>query len=162
MAITGKIVTLLNNGKAVLPRTSASAITDLLDSIYPVGSIYMSVTYHHPTDMFGGTWELISGRFLVGHGSNGVDLEVLAGDTGGEASHTLTVDEMPQHSHKGIKWLSSTGASFGVNDSGDATLRFSYNGGSSADALYTGREGGSQPHNNLPPYLAVYIWKRTA
>ena len=160
MAITGKVKTMYEDAlktKPVFPRTVPSAIPGLIDLIYPVGSIYMSVNSVSPETLFGGTWEQIQDRFLLASGST-----YSAGSTGGESSHTLTVDELPEHSHKGIKWRSSTGDSFGVNDSGDGILRLSYAVGSSTDLLYTGREGGSQPHNNMPPYLAVYMWKRTA
>ena len=71
---------------------------------YPVGSIYMSVNSTNPGELFGGTWKQIQGRFLLGQGSG-----YSAGAMGGEASHTLTVAEMPSHYHalcNLLEWLS--------------------------------------------------------
>ena len=65
------------------------------NEIYPVGSIYMSVNSTSPASLFGGTWEQLKDRFLIGAGNS---YEVNA--TGGEATHTLTIDEMPKHSHQ--------------------------------------------------------------
>ena len=65
------------------------------DKVYPVGSIYMSVNNTSPASLFGGTWEQLKDRFLLGCGdtySNGA--------TGGEASHVLTEEEMPSHEHE--------------------------------------------------------------
>lgn len=67
----------------------------LIDSIYPVGSIYMSVNSTNPQTLFGGTWQRIQGRFLFA-----ADSKHAAGSTGGEETHQLTVDEMPSHTHK--------------------------------------------------------------
>ena len=66
----------------------------LLNAIYPVGSIYMSVNSTSPATLFGGTWERIKDRFLLAAGD-----AYAAGGTGGEATHTLTEGEMPAHSH---------------------------------------------------------------
>ena len=63
-------------------------------SIYPVGAIYMSVSSTSPASLFGGTWEQIQNRFLLAAGDT-----YAAGKTGGEATHTLTVEEMPAHNH---------------------------------------------------------------
>lgn len=66
----------------------------IADLIYPVGSIYMNVNSTSPATLFGGTWEQLKDRFLLGAGDS-----YAAGDTGGSASHTLTTDEMPSHNH---------------------------------------------------------------
>lgn len=115
-------------------------------SVYPVGAIYMSVNSTYPGLLFGGTWVEIQGRFLFGR-----DGSHAAGSTGGEASHTLTVNEMLSHSHQ-------------LNvPNGHA---FALGGGSYYGYLHqnatTTAVGGGKPHNNMPPYLSVYIWKRTA
>ena len=65
---------------------------------YPVGSIYMSVNSTNPGELFGGTWEQIQGRFLLGQGSG-----YSAGAIGGEANHALSDNEMPSHRH----WITS-------------------------------------------------------
>ena len=130
----------------------------VLDNVYPVGSIYMNVNSTNPETLFGGTWEQIQGRFLLG--MNNV---YPAGSQGGEATHTLTVDEMPSHNHSMAygpeSSASSTGFSYGIA-AGSATN--SAGGRGYASNLGTFSAGGGQPHNNMPPYISVYIWKRIA
>lgn len=140
---------------------------NIFDLIYPVGSIYISVNSTNPGVLFGGTWEQIQGRFLLGMSSS-----YPAGSQGGEATHTLTASEMP--SHKGHL---SAGIAGGVPYG-----KGNYKGTLSSDKMtaygdsgrgwnvHAGNEmhpaseavGGGQSHNNMPPYLSVYIWKRTA
>ena len=117
-----------------------------LDFIYPIGSIYMSVNSISPQTLFGGTWTQIKDRFLLACGDTYTN-----GTTGGEATHKLTVNEMPSHNHV-LKKGNSLGDGSGIMWSN--TL-----GENAAGVNLT---GGSQAHNNMPPYLAVYIWKRTA
>ena len=121
-----------------------------LDMIYPVGSIYMSVNSTNPGTLFGGTWERIQDTFLLASGTS-----YTAGTTGGEATHTLTIDEMPSHGHNiagfaGVQAKSSSGYVFDFNGPGYWTNSYAIS------------QGGSKAHNNMPPYLAVYVWKRTA
>lgn len=141
----------------------------LVDLIYPVGSVYISFNNKaDPSMLFGGTWERIRNRFLWAATENGV-----MGETGGEESHTLTVDEMP--SHKGH--LSS-----GI--AGNAPIgKGNYKGYLNSNVMtqfpegnyrgwnvYIGNEmhpaseavGGGQPHNNMPPFIQVAMWKRIA
>ena len=138
----------------------------ILDNVYPVGSIYMNVNSTNPGTLFGGTWEQIQGRFLLGMSSS-----YPAGSQGGEAEHTLSTNEMPAHSHnfsyhetdQNKNWsdnnLQKIGTAYperlGVNMALGADW-------SSAGNLILTNIGGNQPHNNMPPYLSVYIWKRTA
>lgn len=114
---------------------------------YPVGSIYMSVNDTSPASLFGGTWEQLKDRFLLAAGD-----AYNAGLTGGEATHTLTIEEMPSHSHKmenvGLSW--STG-SFSYSVQYTEISSRGYN---------TNDVGGNLSHNNMPPYLVVYCWKR--
>lgn len=135
-----------------------TTVTSLLNLMYPVGSIYLSVNSASPQTLFGGTWVQLEDRFLLGAGS-----AYTAGATGGEATHKLTVSEMPSHIHdwKGYSGLAS------VNDS--AANKFPINGNSSwkAQSFYSTAKGpqsagGDTAHNNMPPYLVVYMWKRTA
>ena len=130
----------------------------VLDNVYPVGSIYMNVNSTNPGTLFGGTWEQIQGRFLLGMSSS-----YPAGSQGGEAEHTLTEDEIAPHKHAMAygpeSSASSTGFPYGIA-AGSATN--SAGGRGYASNLGTFSAGGGQPHNNMPPYLAVYIWKRTA
>lgn len=143
-------------------------VAQFVDMIYPVGSIYMSARSTSPATLFGGTWKQIMGRFLVGTGAPELnddgtspgDYSYAAGAKGGEATNTLTVSEMPSHNH----------AYSGSGDNTDYTwaapnlrLRYIYTEENPYPGILTSSyEGGGQPHNNLPPYLAVYMWQRTA
>ena len=131
-------------GTAIL--STASAGSRALDA-YPVGSIYMSVISANPGTLFGGTWERIQDMFLLAAGAT-----YGAGTTGGEATHTLTVDEMPSHTHT-YSIATTTG-----NDAGGDGVQY-YRTHSTATS---GSTGGGLAHNNMPPYIAVYVWKRTA
>lgn len=130
--------------------------TNIFDLIYPVGSIYMNVNSTNPGTLFGGTWKQIQGRFLLGRSSS-----YPVGSMGGEATHTLTVSEMPSHQHRfgvGITgnvsdYLGGSEAAYGI-EPGDTTK--------TGSNYYTNSIGGDAAHNNMPPYLSVYIWKRTA
>lgn len=143
----------------------------LLNAVYPVGSIYMSVNSASPATLFGGTWERLKDRFLLAAGDT-----YAAGAAGGEASHALVYAEMPSH-HHGVKIMyNQTG--FGQNASQyelyikkvDGSTFFGSSEATPEDYTNlnvrnlrpTTAAGSSQPHNNMPPYLAVYIWKRTA
>ena len=83
------------------------------------------------------------------------------GDTGGEETHTLTVDEMPSHNHVRGTYNTATEASgYGLSAGTGFQNRAQVNGSNSGNT--TGYSGGSKPHNNMPPYQAFYIWKRIA
>ena len=159
--------------------------TDTLKKVYPVGSIYMSTVSTNPATLFGfGTWEAMpAGRVLLAQGKSSWGTTYNAGSTGGEATHKLTVGELPTHSHTGninTKNLSGTFISKSVErDSSGIVSNISTNkvGNSSGGSGNTGTEytinashthtivinniGSSQAHNNIQPYIAVYIWKRT-
>ena len=133
----------------------AVAENDLLSKTYPVGAIYLSASETSPASLFGGTWERLKDRFLLAAGDS-----YTAGSTGGEANHTLTVDEMPSHLHTGSSNFLD-GATMGGSQSNRGV--FCIGGGWDISRYdLTGSTGGSQPHNNMPPYLAVYMWKRVA
>lgn len=112
-----------------------------------MGAIYLSTSSTSPQTLFGGTWQRIQDRFLLCAGAT-----YAAGSTGGEASHTLTVDEMPAHSHV----LAGDVQEWGT------PARPYFGAGQYDDTVETGSAGGGQAHNNMPPYLAVYAWRRTA
>ena len=130
----------------------------LLDMVYPVGSIYLSVSGTDPQTLFGGTWARLEDVFLLAAGAKHA-----AGSTGGEESHILTEPEIAPHKHAMAygpeSSASSTGFPYGIA-AGSATN--SAGGSGYASNLGTFSAGGGQPHNNMPPYLAVYTWKRTA
>lgn len=135
-----------------------SAIQQLINAmwskIYPVGSIYISTVSTSPSTLFGGTWEQIKDTFLLAAGTT-----YTAGTTGGEATHTLTVNEMPSHSHYQKRYWGSSGSANQAYTWGtEFTDAHAY--GSQIDTTHS--TGGGGPHNNMPPYLAVYVWKRTA
>lgn len=117
-------------------------------SAWPIGSIYISMVSTNPGTLFGGTWVRMENRFLLGAGSG-----YAAGATGGEAEHTLTGNEMPSHYHL-----------LAMNQAGESEYW-----GPMCAAMQDGYmvnmtkpAGGDQPHNNMPPYIAVYMWRRTA
>ena len=128
-------------------------VSTVLDKVYPVGAIYISVNSTNPKTLFGGTWVQIKDRFLLAAGTT-----YKAGTTGGEATHTLTTSEMPSHNH--AVYFPNTGAA-------DHSAPGNYPDGPSdstyyAVGSYTSSAGGDRAHNNMPPYLSVYMWKRTA
>ena len=123
----------------------------LLDYLHPVGSIYQSTDSTSPADLFGGTWEQIKDVFLLAAGNSHT-----AGSTGGEETHVLTAEEMANHTH-GYDYTGQSDAT------GTGAIKI-VSPGSTANA-YTGKATsncGGQAHNNMPPYLAVYTWRRTA
>lgn len=137
-----------------------------VDMIYPIGSIYMNINLIDPSILFGGTWVRIEARYLMGAGKPSknsydgfgqiTDGQIsglnFAPATLGEISHTLSVLEMPSHDHA---------ARYGDTAGGDGSgYRFSNTSGT--NRVMIENEGGGQAHNNLPPTLVVYMWKRTA
>ena len=136
-----------------------NGIKSFLDAVYPIGSIYMSVKATNPGTLFGGTWVAIAqGRCLVGVNTSDNDFKTPE-KTGGEKKHTLTVAEMPSHSHTiGTKNLWMQSPTYGNINPGATE------GANQADIEpnQTNVRGNNQPHNNLQPYLCVYIFKRTA
>lgn len=127
--------------------------SSIFDMIYPVGSIYMTDDPNfNPANSFTGSWTRIQDRFLLAAGTT-----YSSGAVGGSATHTLTVNEMPSHSHQALesnrKVDISSGSGYTVpvaNNYGD-TGRYS-----------TTSTGGGRAHNNMPPYLVVNVWKRVA
>lgn len=135
-------------------------VGDLKRSIYPVGSIYLSVESTSPASLFGGSWERIEDRFLLAAGDS-----YSVGDIGGEATHTLTIGEMPEHAHSignkpgtgGVpqEWFSQW--EWYIKDAW-----YQFNPGTTTLAARTQHSGSGNPHNNMPPYYTVYMWKRIA
>lgn len=146
-------------------KLGGKTIAEIMLALYPVGAVYISVNSTSPASLFGGTWEQIHGRFLLASGSPDANTdnrfgnitcgwEAVLGSTGGQDYHTLTVEEMPSHSHESqyVKpesgyqaagMMGSTGANWWSVD-------------------YIRATGGGQKHNNMPPYLAVNMWKRVS
>lgn len=133
----------------------------MLTTVYPVGAIYLSISSTSPASLFGGSWEQLKDRFLLGTGSTYSN-----GATGGEAAHTLTEAEMPKHRHVGIYANGDTKYEFpygAANQSVSSNLAAYTSGGKGgAHHWITAYTGGGSAHNNLPPYLVVYMWKRVS
>ncbi len=133
---------------------------NLVNLIYPVGSIYISTTSTSPATLFGGTWEEIQGRFLLGRDSSHA-----AGITGGSnttGSHILTVDEIPNHIHKTtVNAVGGMPYYFSAVSAAQGSC-FSYKENKEFSSTETGGGKGHTHGQNLPPYLSVYIWKRKA
>ena len=125
-----------------------SSFVNLLDVIYPVGSVIHTFSSVSPASTVGGTWTAIT-TFLYG--------STTSGETGGEEEHQLTVNEMPKHRHiaEGVWGLSvAPGFSGGTLKETGAGTQWQY--ASDPD------KGGNAAHNNMPPYTTCYIWQRTA
>lgn len=180
-----------DDSKAMTPKSTKAAILklapkqdiklDVLDIFYPVGTIYQSSDANfNPNEKWGGTWVKIENRFLLGSGSRGV------GAQGGEENVTLNVNQIPSHSHsrgttnitgafvtgkmaysespekQGIGAFSLIGTnSRTANGSEYSGGRYSFDATRTWNGI-TSSVGGSQAHNNMPPYEVVNIWKRTA
>lgn len=137
-----------SEGNLTVKSIKADVLTSdtTLNMIYPIGSIYLSVNETNPGSLFGGVWEQIKDKFLLSCGDTYQN-----GTTGGEEKHTLTVAEMPSHDH-------SYTLAYGLNDPAKG-----FNYGSQVAGRFSGfmeNQGGNKPHNNMPPYLTVYMWKR--
>lgn len=155
---------------------------DIINIVYPVGSIYIAFNSTNPQSIFGGTWEIIQDRFLIGAGNS-----YALGNTGGEVNVTLGVNNIPSHNHTfsgttdgngnhshtgntlelrqtnsynysndAARPISSSATHYGMQITNDAGWhQHTYSGTTSST-------GSGQAHNNMPPYIAVYMWKRTA
>lgn len=124
-------------------------IDDILNAIYPIGVIVCGAK---PTV---GTWEKVVGRFLLGSSSSHK-----AGSTGGEEKHKLTVNEMPSHTHN----LNPPVLVYGRANSMASFTNYTNDGWKGSDLMGNPilNTGGGQAHNNMPPYLSVDMWRRTA
>ncbi len=186
-----KFQTEINNNNSKISENTM-AINNMLNRVYPIGSIYMSVNNTNPSTIFGGTWVAWgAGRVPVGVSSetefNSVE------KTGGAKTHTLTINQMPshghsvsipssggcttsssgQHSHSGryVNTVPSNGGTNGArtyNHSGDLATITSSDGAHThtvpnhTHTVNQSNAGGGQAHNNLQPYITCYMWKRTA
>lgn len=157
-------------------------LNGILDTIYPVGSIYMSINSVDPSTLFGGVWEQIKDKFLLACGDAYEN-----GSTGGEAEHTLTENEMPSHTHvqnahnhkptnSNLSFANVLSISNGTTRTQVATstssnkyvlaqsnsgVNYQTTSGSTGNYTATNENtGGGLAHNNMPPYLSVYMWKR--
>lgn len=140
-----------NGTSAVTTQTAAQAAATIGDLLYPVGSYYINETNAtNPGTLLGfGTWTAVQNVSIFGKGSGTF---ATAGATGGAETHTLTIPQMPSHSH----YL------MGTRDADDGGTN-GYVRGTAAVAGQTSEvTGGGGAHNNMPPYIVAHIWKRTA
>ena len=132
---------------------------------YPVDSIYVSTDSTNPGTVFGGTWESYgSGRVLVGVDTSQTEFNTVS-KTGGEKTHKLTTTEMPSHDH-GANVLPITSAGRSTNTSDVFSMRGVNKSvwleNYSTNTEKVSKTGGGGAHNNLQPYITVYMWRRTA
>jgi len=177
----------INNNSLDVDKINGKSIIDL---IYPVGSIYMSINSTNPTTIFGGTWVAWGqGRVPVGVNSSGTFNSVEK--TGGSETHTLSTSELPSHDHSlnghTHSWSTTntgdhTHAKYGWRYAGSGSYKayswerisadgnagsidsstHSHSGTTSGASGNTGSSGSGSAHNNLQPYITCYMWKRTA
>ena len=162
-----------------------STQTNTLNQVYPVGSVYISFENTNPSTLFGGTWESIeSGRMLqstsIASGTTGGQTSISYTPSGSVNGHQLTVNEMPSHAHS-VSLVYDGGSTINGNIQfsqaapiGAATYHIGYDGSKTMFGLSaTSYNGASQSHSHtftgtqasiatMPPYITVYMWKRTA
>lgn len=163
---------------AVLNWLKGKAETSSPLDAYPIGAVYISTQPTDPASILGGRWKALNeGRVLIG-----ANAAYPAGSKGGEASVVLSVDQMPSHSHRGS--TSTSGQHLhNIYGTSNETDRWAYvpayidtehkllttsgkslgttaYGGLHYHSLDVSETGGNKPHNNLPPYLSVYMWER--
>lgn len=141
-------------------------LSNILNLVYPIGSIYISINSTNPSTFLGGEWEQIKDVFLLACGD-----KYLGGTKGGEATHVLSIDEMPEHNHTQTphqhnslrytaKKVAAGNGYMAVFTAESANGE--YQGYTNKVTATNNATGGGLAHNNMPPYLAVYVWKRTA
>lgn len=160
-------------------------VVEIIKKVYPVGSIYMSTVSTNPATLFGfGTWEAMpAGRVLLAQGKSSWGTTYNAGSTGGEATHQLTVGELPSHGHsastnttgnhththpgwqmgEGIRHQDGCSAIPQRGDRGgyNGTYTFS-TAGNHSHTITVNNTGSNTAHNNMQPFIVTYIWRRTA
>ena len=139
------------------PKGDTPSLASVVDAVYPVGSVYISASAVSPASIFGHSWEKIEGKFLLGAGGAHT-----LGDTGGEANHTLTMDEIPEHTIK-TNVTDEYHGTAAAEGNRMAYSAYDWNPGAPMHQIPTNEYvGGGLPHNNMPPYLSVNIWKRVS
>lgn len=137
-----------NNYKYITPYTLGLVMASPTNCPIRIGDLLISTISRNPSEDYVGTeWEQIKDRFLLACGNTYSN-----GSIGGESTHILTVDEIPSHNHNHV--------SAPVNNGGSPWYTVATGSGSQIYWTATQNTGGGQAHNNMPPYLAVYMWKR--
>lgn len=129
-------------------------IKNAINNLFPIGFIIeVDNAEFNPNTSWGGTWERLKGRVIVGVDEDDTDFNA-SGLTGGEKEVTLTAEQTPEHYH-----------TFGIgaeNGSGSYVLPYGGKRYSDTAQAITSNAGGGQPHNNMPPYYTAYRWIKTA
>lgn len=148
---TYSVTTLKIAPGAVTPEKLTQELQTAITEKYDVGDIFITTRSGDPATLLGyGTWSQITDSFLLASGTRQV------GNTGGEETHTLTIEEMPSHTHQ-VRYVgNSANGVYGGQPGTSVNRDPTYN------QLLVAKEGGDQPHNNMPPYFVVNIWLRTA
>jgi len=144
--------------KKLYSKNSSNAVVEIAGALqaYPVGAVYISVNAQSPADLFGGTWAVFgAGRALVSLDATDTDFDT-AEETIGAKTHTLTVDQIPSHTHT-VQYdnepnMEKQGSGRHIMSELDET----------SVTRATTATGGGQAHNNIQPSIVVYMWKRTA
>lgn len=134
-------------------------VNSLANLFFPIKKIVIFNDNDDHSNYLGFTWERIaSGKMLIGIDSTDTDFNTI-GKVGGEKTHTLTIDEMPQHNHKISRFINQKGFSTPFNDpnTGWGLKNDDVNG---VNDIMTTYSGGGQAHNNMPPYYVVAYWQR--
>ena len=150
-AINSKDLTLTNTFK--ISNKDNIKINDkkLFDLIYPIGAIYQSTSSISPATLFGGTWEQIKDRFLYNASSDSTK-------TGGSSTATLSIENIPPHTHSyNVGGSSSAGRSGKTYSMMNMWIGYGQTTGSTG-----GKNGKTQSFSIMPPYYKVYCWRRTA
>ena len=146
----------LGNTKYNLEKVKSDFKRDLLEKVYPIGSYYWSSNNKSPSEIFGGSWTKINGRFLFASDSNHY-----VGETGGEERVTLKINEIPSHSHNYDRFnydQTHNGSSIPGSGGFHPYVNKDYDYYRSNSTTST---GGGCSHNNMPPFLTANCWKRT-
>lgn len=165
------------SGQQVVGTLVTTDVQTILQAVYPIGSVCILTVGTNPSTLYGfGTWEQIKDTFLLAAGD-----KYAAGSTGGEATHTLLESEMPAHTHaatsksagahthkigtdKDVDYLAA-GDCWSVHSGSsgaDYLNGYTSSAGAHTHTITVESTGSGSAHNNMPPYLAVYVWKRVA
>lgn len=163
-------------------KVSGVDVSNIVNIIYPVGSLYWSKKSTDPATLFGGTWTRIKDKFILAAGDS-----YAQGATGGSATVTLTTEQLPAHNHSGSaasagahkhgmyisdslndNWHNFNGSAHMGKNGTKHTVNSSeskvpiISGGAHSHTVTINNTGGGAAHNNMPPYVTYYCWERTA
>ncbi len=156
----------INSEAAARNSAIETAKKELKKAMFPVGSVYITAYNTNPQTFLGGTWiQFGQGRTLVGVDTSDTDFKSTL-KTGGSKTVTLTPEQMPAHTHTGIKFSDKhlrPGNGGSATSNTDMVFRYAYEGSSTErNAVVVNAAGGGKAHNNVQPYITVYFWRRTA